>query len=384
MASILFLYKHKSNTGFLVIIGMFFTLTLCELLHLRNIKIFSSTAHVKGDCSATDGCKNKPCLLPAIFHPWAPLFRVAQTRRTGSGKQQLGHRGSPATPLGFLSTGSTVRPASPLEAGTNIQRKYSFFTVSDDSVYDTPLLVVPSVYMLTPGLPWFGEDLATAPPFFLWAQPSLGLFHGEVRKPHVGKTWRCPWRTSCRRQPWWTTVPSMLRGRPAGLQRPAFPAAVAPSRWRRPGLARAWTRTRTPTRTAAAGRQRDSGRPPGTALRRRRCRWSRAAVRIGDRLGSALPAGLGRPPPQLLLPRGSGGQAGALLCRGARVGAAGRGARLGPAGGRLLCGLLPGPEPLPGQVISATAWPVGSFPFPSELFPRRWAWIVFQAWFLML
>lgn len=139
--------------------GAFFALTLCELLHLRNIMIFACMAHGKGGCS-TGGCKNKPRLLSAISHLWAPLFPVAQTQKMGNGKEWLSHTGPLAALLGFLSVGGTGTawqhrlPCSPLEAATNSQCKHSFFMVSHNSECDTQFFAVPFVYLLIPSLSW--------------------------------------------------------------------------------------------------------------------------------------------------------------------------------------------------------------------------------------
>lgn len=188
----------------------------------------------------------------------------------------------------------------------------------------------------------------------------------------------------------------MLCGRPAGLQRPACPAAVAPSRWRRPGVARAWIPTR--TRTAAAGRQRGSARPLGTARRRlrRRCGRSRAAVRVGGQLGSALPPqrrrvlyspslrappGRAGPGPSAAPPvpreRWSGGDTSLPLCRcqsRAASGVAGaRGSRGGALGGgsaRRWPASCRGQSPFPGR-FAGTAGPVGGFPLPCNCFPPK-------------
>lgn len=191
---------------------------------------------------------------------------------------------------------------------------------------------------------------------WLWGRPGGGLFQGEMRNggsPAAAILWEASPEDY---------TPQRASRAPPGLQRPACPAAVVPPRWRRPGATRALRRTR--TRTAAARRQRGSGRPPGIALRRRRrcC----AAVRVGGQLGSALSS-----PPvwaEPLLARGSGGQEGE---RSAFSGAAGAQGSRGGALGRGRCAASRRDRrPFPGG-LSATARPVGSFLFPKNCFSPK-------------
>lgn len=141
----------------------------------------------------------------------------------------------------------------------------------------------------------------------------------------------------------------------------------------------------------------DSDSSGGAAARFREAAWdcvAQAAVPVEPRRGEdRRPAGLCSPlpsPPVWAGPRRSFSCPGGAVVRRGHLSAAvpvseplggGLGSALPAAG--CCAASCRGRSPFPGR-LSATAWPVGSFPFPSELFPRRWAWIVFQARFLML
>lgn len=197
-------------------------------------------AHVKGGCSAIDGRDNKPCLLSAVAHPWAPLFPVAQTQRMGSGKQRLGRPGPLAATRRFLRMGGTgTSPASTLCPAL----LWRLVQISSVNIPFSPNLTTlrttasSSQFLpftrLFPGFLGFWENLAysprrtAAPPNRPPAFPVSAAFtqppSGGVKNPHSdGGAHRGP-----RGLPLSRGRPCrghLVGGCPGGLQPPACPA----------------------------------------------------------------------------------------------------------------------------------------------------------------